>query len=314
MTLDCSLFWSRASLRPLSSGCVTRRSSSFAMDRKSGEARPKIEIVRVSSIERSSFRPLDGVQLRATYSHVRVGTYCPEPEVRPAAESKPPIEQARRFKKNLGPVSRLLRRRHHATCLATKSCDNIYSVNRNSNSLDWRVGQGANEQGLQPRQSSSLDWRVGRSVTFGSNRLHWQDATRSAEQLSRSAPLTSDHLQTPSTRSKLVSLLRRLSPRLSRPGSKGSLQSSPTICPWVQVEYSAESIEGGKREESQESDVSFQQELQLNELRKRMAGIASTSQVTTKTARDGTAQQDLPRPRIQVQEPESECNHHVRTA
>lgn len=69
------------------------------MDRKSGEARPKIEIVRVSSIERSSFRPLDGVQLRATYSHVRVGTYCPEPEVRPAAESKPPIEQARRFKK-----------------------------------------------------------------------------------------------------------------------------------------------------------------------------------------------------------------------
>lgn len=80
-------------------------------------------------------------------------------------------------------------------------------------------------------------------------------------------------------RSKLVSLLRRLSPRLSRPGSKGSLQSSPTICPWVQVEYSTESIEGGKREESQENDASFQQELQLNELRKRMAGIASTSQV-----------------------------------
>jgi len=49
--------------------------------------------------------------------------------------------------RNLGPVSRLLRRRHHATCLATKSCDNIYSVNRNSNSLDWRVNQNANEQG-----------------------------------------------------------------------------------------------------------------------------------------------------------------------
>lgn len=80
-------------------------------------------------------------------------------------------------------------------------------------------------------------------------------------------------------RSKLVSLLRRLSPRLSRPGNKGSLQSSPTICPWVQVEYSTESIEAGRREESQESDASFQQELQLNELRKRMAGIASTSQV-----------------------------------
>ncbi|XP_050454813.1 uncharacterized protein LOC126853263 [Cataglyphis hispanica] len=285
------------------------------MERKSGgEARPKIEIVRVSSIERSNFRPLDGVQLRATYSHVRVGTYCPEPEAAsgPTAENKPPIEQTRRFKKNLGPVSRLLRRRHHATCLATKSCDNIYSVNRNSNSLDWRVGQNANEQELQARQSSSLDWRVGRSVTFGSNQLHWRNATRSAEQLSRSAPLTSDHLQTPSTRSKLVSLLRRLSPRLSRPGSKGSLQSSPTICPWIQVEYSTESIEGGRREESQESDVSFQQELQLNELRKRMAGIASTSQVTSKTAvKDGVAgQPNLPRPRIQVQEPETtECNH-----
>ncbi|XP_024874212.1 uncharacterized protein LOC112456120 [Temnothorax curvispinosus] len=296
-----------------------RRRLPSIMERKSGgEARPKIEIVRVSSIERSNFRPLDGVQLRATYSHVRVGTYCPEPE--PAAggptENKPPIEQTRRFKKNLGPVSRLLRRRHHATCLATKSCDNIYSVNRNSNSLDWRVNQNANEQDLQARQSSSLDWRVGRSVTFSSNRLHWGNATRSAEQLSRSAPLTSDHLQTPSTRSKLVSLLRRLSPRLSRPGSKGSLQSSPTICPWVQVEYSTESIEGGKREESQENDASFQQELQLNELRKRMAVIASTSQVTTKSAtKDDTRQQSLPRPRIQVQEPETECNHrNVRTA
>lgn len=89
-------------------------------------------------------------------------------------------------------------------------------------------------------------------------------------------------------RSKLVSLLRRLSPRLSRPGSKGSLQSSPTICPWVQVEYSAESIEGGRREESQENDASFQQELQLNELRKRMAGIASTSQVICVNVRSVT--------------------------
>ncbi|XP_039309528.1 uncharacterized protein LOC105196174 isoform X2 [Solenopsis invicta] len=304
-----------------------RRRLPRIMERKSGggEARPKIEIVRVSSIERSNFRPLDGVQLRATYSHVRVGTYCPEPEAAGGggggggdggpAENKPPIEQTRRFKKNLGPVSRLLRRRHHATCLATKSCDNIYSVNRNSNSLDWRVNQNANEQDLQARQSSSLDWRVGRSVTFGSNQLHWGNATQSVEQLSRSAPLTSDHLQTPSTRSKLVSLLRRLSPRLSRPGSKGSLQSSPTICPWVQVEYSTESIETGRREESQETDASFQQELQLNELRKRMAGIASTSQVTTKTVtKDGIGQPSLPRPRIQVQEPETECNHrNVRT-
>ncbi|KAH0947785.1 hypothetical protein HN011_006898 [Eciton burchellii] len=283
------------------------------MERKggSGETRPKIEIVRVSSIERSNFRPLDGVQLRATYSHVRVGTYCPEPEAAAdrlqTAENRPPIELTRRFKKNLGPVSRLLRRRHHATCLATKSCDNIYSVNRNSNSLDWRVGQGAHEQGLRPRQSSSLDWRVGRSVTFGSNRLHWRDATRSAEQLSRSAPLASDHLQTPSTRSKLVSLLRRLSPRLSRPGSKGSLQSSPTICPWVQVEYSTESIDVGRQEESQESDASFQQELQLNELRKRMAGIASTSQIAEENiAKDVTAGQNSSRPRIQVQEADTD--------
>ncbi|KYN04102.1 PREDICTED: uncharacterized protein LOC108772909 [Cyphomyrmex costatus] len=298
-----------------------RRRLPSAMEKKSGgEARPKIEIVRVSSIERSHFRPLDGVQLRATYSHVRMGTYCPEPEAAAGGptENKPPapIEQTRRFKKNLGPVSRLLRRRHNATCLATKSCDNIYSVNRNSNSLDWRVNQNANEQDLQARQSSSLDWRVGRSVTFSSNQLHWGNATRSAEQLSRSTPLTSDHLQTPSTRSKLVSLLRRLSPRLSRPGSKGSLQSSPTICPWVQVEYSTESIEGSKREESQENDASFQQELQLNELRKRMAGIASTSQITMKvTIKDGTGQQNLPRPRIQVQEPETECNHrNVHTA
>lgn len=80
-------------------------------------------------------------------------------------------------------------------------------------------------------------------------------------------------------RSKLISLLRRLSPRLSRPGSKNSLQASPTICPWVQVEYSSESINDGLREDSQENDVSFQRELQLNELRKRMAGIPTASQV-----------------------------------
>lgn len=80
----------------------SHRARSSIMERKSGgETRPNIEIVRVSSIERSKFRPLDGVQLRAAYTHVRVGTYCPpEPEAtgRPI-ESKPPIEQTRRFKK-----------------------------------------------------------------------------------------------------------------------------------------------------------------------------------------------------------------------
>ncbi|XP_076241224.1 uncharacterized protein LOC143183550 [Calliopsis andreniformis] len=258
------------------------------------EGRPKIEIVRVPSNERNNFRSLDGV--RSSYSHIRVGTYCPEPEVKVVVcDSKPPIEQSRKFKKNLGPVSKLLRRRYHATYLATKSCDNIYSVNRSSSSLDWRVSQTVNEQGFQSRQSSSLDWRVGRSI----NKLHWRDTTRSAEQLSRSG---GDHLQTPSTKSKLISLLRRFSPRLSRPGSKSSLQSSPTICPWVQVEYSSESINDGVREDSQEGDASFQRELQLNELRKRMAGIPTTSQVTAKIIRDGKEQQGSSQPKIQVQQ------------
>ncbi|XP_066588189.1 uncharacterized protein [Prorops nasuta] len=269
------------------------------------DQRPKIEIVRVSSIERGNFRPLDGVQLRAAYSHVRIGTYCSEPETEPEPtilrENKPPIEQPKRFKKNLGPVSRLLRRRHQATCLATKSCDNIYSVNRNSNSLDWRYGQNVNGQGLQARESNSLDWRMGRSVTSGSNGLHWKiGETRSAEQLSRSTPVTSDHLQTPSTKSKIASLLRRLSPRMSRPTSKGSLQSSPTICPWVQIEYSAESIDPGKREDPQDNtDTSFQQELQINELKKRMARICTTSQNAAKVAEDT---RHVPRPKIQVQD------------
>lgn len=74
--------------------------------------RPRIEIVRVPSIERTGFRPLDGVQLRAAYSHVRIGTYCPEPEPelmglgagsprRPGhhGDVKPPIEQSRKYKK-----------------------------------------------------------------------------------------------------------------------------------------------------------------------------------------------------------------------
>lgn len=77
-------------------------------------------------------------------------------------------------------------------------------------------------------------------------------------------------------RSKIVSLLRRLSPRLPRPGSKNSLSSSPMVCPWVRVEYSSEAVDDAKRDELQESDASYQQELQLNELRKRMF-IASPS-------------------------------------
>ncbi|XP_043515484.1 uncharacterized protein LOC122531532 [Frieseomelitta varia] len=268
------------------------------------EGRRKIEIVRVPSNERGNFRSVDGV--RNSYNYIRVGTYCPEPDVKVVVcDSKPPIEQNRKFKKHLGPVSKLLRRRHHTAYLATKSCDNIYSVNKSTSSLDWRVTQTTNEQGFQSRQSSSLDWRVGRSI----NKLHWRDTTRSAEQLSRSGAISSDHLQTPSTKSKLISLLRRLSPRLSRPGSKNSLQASPTICPWVQVEYSSESINDGLREDSQECDVSFQRELQLNELRKRMAGIPTTSQVTTKVTKDGKEQQSSTQIRIHVQQPENDCTN-----
>ncbi|XP_076679268.1 uncharacterized protein LOC143374747 isoform X2 [Andrena cerasifolii] len=286
--------------------------SGFRVEEANGgimEGRPKIGIVRVPSNERSNFRPLDGI--RSSYGHIRVGTYGPEPEVKVVVcDGKPPIEQTRKFKKNLGPVSKLLRRRHHTTYLATKSCDNIYSVNRSSGSLDWRVSQTANDQGFQSRQSGSLDWRVGRSV----NKLHWRDTTRSAEQLSRSGPISSDHLQTPSTKSKLISLLRRLSPRISRPGSKHSLQSSPTICPWVQVEYSSESINDGARDDPQESDASFQRELQLNELRKRMAGIPTTSQVTANIVSDGKEQQCSPQPRIQVRPPETDHNCACKSA
>ncbi|OXU25732.1 hypothetical protein TSAR_012401 [Trichomalopsis sarcophagae] len=232
-------------------------------------ARPKIEIVRVPSIERSNFRPLDGVQLRAAYSHVRIGTYCPEPEpelpVTPRRDVKPPIEQSRKYKKNLGPVSRLLRRRQHATSLATKSCDNIYSVNKSNSFFEWKHSHEqatviiSSTAGLHTRQSNSLDWRVNRSVDRNSSSLDYRKkASRSAEQL-----------QTPSTKSKLVSLLRRLSPRLPRPSSKGSLPSSPSICPWLQVEYSSGDIDGTKIEQKDSTDYSFQRELQLNEMRKR---------------------------------------------
>ncbi|XP_063977964.1 uncharacterized protein Vlc [Diachasmimorpha longicaudata] len=235
--------------------------------------RPKIEVVRVSSIERRNFRPLDGIQLRATFSHVRIGTYCPEPEkdIIPC-ENKPP-SQGRKYKKNLGPVSRLLRRRHQGTYLATKSCDNIYNVNRNSTSLDWRSSQSPTDAALNARQSSSLDWRIGRRINSD-----WQDISCSAEQLhSRNVNFNVIGLRTPTAKSKIVSLLRRLSPRLPRPNSKSSPSSSSTVCPWIRVEYSTESMDNWRREVSQETDVSFQQELQLNELRKRIASASPSS-------------------------------------
>jgi hypothetical protein len=74
------------------------------------ESRPRIEIVRVPSTERGNFRPLDGVQLRAAYSHVRIGTYCPEEESEPnlergtprrIAEVKPSHELTRKYKKSV---------------------------------------------------------------------------------------------------------------------------------------------------------------------------------------------------------------------
>lgn len=82
-------------------------------------------------------------------------------------------------------------------------------------------------------------------------------------------------------RSKIVSLLRRLSPRLPRPSSKGSLPSSPSICPWVQVEYSSggggDVTDGlGKCDDAalqhklqQESDYIYQREVRLNEIKKK---------------------------------------------
>ncbi|XP_034950368.1 uncharacterized protein [Chelonus insularis] len=234
------------------------------------ESRPKIEIVRVSSIERANFRPLDGVQLRAAYSHLRIGTFCPEPEIEITPCENKSINQPKKFKKTLGPVSRLLRRRQ-GTCLTTKSCDNIYSVNKSSSGLDWKIGQRSTESALQSRQSNSLDWRMGRKVN-----TDWQNTSRSAEHLLSRSPRISG-LRIPTTKSKIVSLFRRLSPRLSRPGSKHSLPSSPIVCPWIHVEYSSESVTDARREESQESDVSYQQELQLNELRKKMFGASPSS-------------------------------------
>lgn len=65
------------------------------------ENRPKIEIVRVSSTERGNFRPLDGVQLRAAFSHTRIGSYCPEPEIEmTSCENKPP-SHTKKFKKSV---------------------------------------------------------------------------------------------------------------------------------------------------------------------------------------------------------------------
>lgn len=60
------------------------------------------------------------------------------------------------FCRNLGPVSRLLRRRHHATSLATKSCDNIYSVNKANSFFEWKHGHNAHHDHHQGRGHFSI--------------------------------------------------------------------------------------------------------------------------------------------------------------
>ncbi|XP_046593713.1 uncharacterized protein LOC107225761 isoform X1 [Neodiprion lecontei] len=279
----------------------------------------KIELVPKlsppSSITQNNSQPLESVQLRAAYSHVRVGTYSTESFQ--MCKNRPPIiDTSQKCKKNTGPILRLLKRRQTSTYLSTKSCDNIYAVNKSSNSLDWHLGKSVNHQdfltGFRASQSNSLDWRIGRTVTSCSNQLESQGGTRSAEQLSRNIPSTPGYLQaTSSAKSKLVSLLRRLSPRLSRP-SKNSVQSSPIICPWVQVEYSTKSADDDKRDDSQESDASFQQELEMNELRKKIAEHCVQICISPTSGASAACVEDQPAsyPSIRIEGPEIQCMSH----
>ncbi|XP_012252011.2 uncharacterized protein LOC105683751 [Athalia rosae] len=269
---------------------------------------PKMELVNepLPPALQTNQIPLESVQLRAAYSHVRIGTYGAT-EAFPKCSNRPPVvEQSHKCKKNTGPVLRLLKRRQNSAYFSTKSCDNIYAVNRNSNSLDWRLGKSVNHEGLRASQSNSLDWRIGRTVTSCSNQLEMQGETRSAEQLSRSIPSTPNNLQASNAKSKLVSFLRRLSPRLSRL-SKNSLQSSPVICPWVQVEYTAKSVAESRRENSQESDASFQHELEMNELRKKRAeySISSCAPKTSGIKPQSVDDQQASFPSIRVDGPEN---------
>ncbi|XP_046593714.1 uncharacterized protein LOC107225761 isoform X3 [Neodiprion lecontei] len=166
----------------------------------------KIELVPKlsppSSITQNNSQPLESVQLRAAYSHVRVGTYSTESFQ--MCKNRPPIiDTSQKCKKNTGPILRLLKRRQTSTYLSTKSCDNIYAVNKSSNSLDWHLGKSVNHQdfltGFRASQSNSLDWRIGRTVTSCSNQLESQGGTRSAEQLSRNIPSTPGYLQATSS-------------------------------------------------------------------------------------------------------------------
>lgn len=64
---------------------------------------------------------------------------------------------------------------------------------------------------------------------------------------------------------------------MPRPG-KGSLPSSPSAYPWIRVEYSSDTIDLNE-DELHENDVSFQKEIQLNEMKKRMIRATSAYQV-----------------------------------
>ncbi|XP_058798344.1 uncharacterized protein LOC131668303 isoform X2 [Phymastichus coffea] len=219
---------------------------------------------------------------------------------------------------NLAPVSRLLRRRHRATSLATKSCDNIYTVNKTNGFFEWKHGRSGHDE--QDRQSSSLDWRLPRRADKNSSHLERRKASRSAEQLSRS-----NALQTTSTKSKIVSLLKRLSPRLprpNRPNSKTSLPSSPNVCPWVQVEYSngdgADGTRSGEQPQrsTQEPDYSFQRELQLNEMHKRAIKASNSRQELANDAapvfKENRSVQPCPQPNVHVQEKQDKSDPNIR--
>ncbi|CAB0042464.1 unnamed protein product [Trichogramma brassicae] len=250
--------------------------------------------------------------------------------------------------RNLGPVSRLLRRRgHHSSGLATKSCDNIYCGQKSAAgnyheqgklslhlqlfgarpidhfsdyywlfSFSWpseqqsglanesQLGQDlyslGHSQGVSKcraavekcseRQVISYfvpkylirRFRLNKSLIFAiaiSDDFCDFCFKNKIKYVQRQRPSVTSFVCR-SFRSKLVSLLRRLSPRLPRPtNNKGS---TTNICPWLQVEYSRtddepDTIDEPESDEPSQKrnlpspriDADFERELELSELRKK---------------------------------------------
>ncbi|XP_063222333.1 uncharacterized protein LOC134530939 isoform X2 [Bacillus rossius redtenbacheri] len=227
--------------------------------RMSGGRRPRIEVVRVSSTERAKLRPLleGGVQLQARFKHHRSNNYA-------SCGSLDDAHCRHLRYESQGSEGR-------QPPLATKSCDDIFAGQLSGSPFTWQDATRSAEHLCPDATHARCATLPAGEATRSEGHIH--QITRM--QATTTAPLT--------TRLRLITFLKKLSPRPRRLTSK--VLRAQNVFPWVVMELAGRRSEqqavglAGRchSEDSTASDRSFAVAVRINRQRKQQA-LASALQ------------------------------------